>query len=187
MSRIGNKVITIPAGLNVEIVEVYIDIKGKVGEDKVEFDPSIISLELNDGILTVKRANDQKRTKAMHGTTRALIANALKGCSEGFKKNLQVIGIGYRAENKGEDLVLHLGYSHPITIKPLPGVKIVATESKNKNVNAYIEVSGSDKFKVGQVAALIREQRRPEPYKGKGVRYADEVVLRKEGKRAGKK
>lgn len=187
MSRIGNKVINLPEGLKVELGEGYIDIKGAKGEDKVTFDPHKISLELNENKLLVKRANDTKEVKAMHGTLRALIHNAVVGCHDGFVKKLAVIGIGYRAEMQGNDIVLNVGYSHPITIKPLPGVKIAVIESKNKSTNCYIEVSGCDKFAVGQVAAQIRETRRPEPYQGKGIRYVDEVVLRKEGKRAGKK
>ena len=104
-----------------------------------------------------------------------------------FTKKLAIIGIGYRAEMKGKDIVLHVGYSHPITITPLEGVTVKVIESKSKDVNGFVEVSGSDKFKVGQTAALIRETRRPEPYLGKGIRYVGEHILRKEGKRAGKK
>ena len=187
MSRIGNKIITIPEGLNVTISEGLVDIKGKFGEDKISFNKDFISVELKDNILTVKRANDEKAVKEMHGTIRALINNACVGCHEGFTKKLALVGIGYRAEMKGKDLVLHVGYSHGITIHPLDGVTVKVIESKSKDVNAYVEVSGSDKFKVGQVAAQIRETRKPEPYLGKGIRYVDEVILRKEGKRAGKK
>ena len=187
MSRIGNKIITIPEGLNVTISEGLVDIKGKFGEDKIPFNKDFISVELKDNILTVKRANDEKAVKEMHGTIRALINNACVGCHEGFIKKLALVGIGYRAEMKGKDLVLHVGYSHGITIHPLDGVTVKVIESKSKDVNAYVEVSGSDKFKVGQVAAQIRETRKPEPYLGKGIRYVDEVILRKEGKRAGKK
>ena len=187
MSRIGNKVIKLPEGLNVTLGEGFIDIKGKVGEDKISFDPSLLSIELNDKELKIVRANDEKKTKAMHGTLRALVNNAVIGCSEGFTKKLAIIGIGYKAEMQGKDIILNVGYSHPIKISPLDGVKITVVESKSKAQNCFVEVSGSDKFKVGQVAAQIRETRRPEPYQGKGVRYVDEVVLRKEGKRAGKK
>lgn len=187
MSRIGNKIITIPEGLNITIGEGFVDIKGKFGEDKIEFDKSVLSVELKDNILTVKRANDEKIVKEMHGTIRALINNACIGCHDGFTKKLAIVGIGYRAEIKGKDLVLYVGYSHPITITPLDGVTVKVIESKAKDVNAFVEVSGSDKFKVGQVAAQIRETRKPEPYLGKGIRYVDEVILRKEGKRAGKK
>lgn len=187
MSRIGNKLIHVPEGLNVTVGDGFVDIKGKFGEDKINFNKELIGVELNEGVLKVTRANDLKETKAMHGTIRALINNACVGCHEGFTKKLAIIGIGYRAEMKGKDIVLHVGYSHPITISPLEGVTIKVIESKSKDVNAYVEVSGSDKFKVGQVAAQIRETRRPEPYLGKGIRYVDEHILRKEGKRAGKK
>ena len=187
MSRIGNKVIHLPEGLNVTLSEGLVDIKGKFGEDKVTFDPSILKVERDGNDLKVIRANDEKKTKAMHGTIRALLANACVGCHEGFTKKLAVIGIGYKAEMKGKDIVLNVGYSRPITISPLEGVEVKVVESKNKATACFIEVSGCDKFKVGQVAAQIRETRRPEPYQGKGIRYVDEVVLRKEGKRAGKK
>ena len=187
MSRIGNKIITIPEGLNVTIGDGFVDIKGKCGEDKVAFNKEFISVALKDNTLTVHRVNDEKMVKEMHGTIRALINNACIGCHDGFTKKLAIVGIGYRAEMKGKDLVLYVGYSHPVTITPLEGVSVKVIESKSKDVNAYVEVSGSDKFKVGQVAALIRETRKPEPYLGKGIRYVDEVILRKEGKRAGKK
>lgn len=187
MSRIGNKIIHIPEGLNVTVGEGFVDIKGKLGEDKIEFNKDLLSVEVKDGILTVKRANDEKATKAMHGTIRALINNACIGCHDGFVKKLSVIGIGYRAEMEGTSVVLHVGYSHPVKVDTIEGVTIKVIESKSKDVNAFIEVSGCDKFKVGQVAAKIRETRKPEPYQGKGVRYIDEVVTLKEGKRAGKK
>lgn len=187
MSRIGNKLIHIPEGLTVTVGDGLVDIKGKFGEDKIAFDTEFIGVELNEGILRVTRVNDEKNVKAMHGTIRALINNACVGCHEGYTKKLAIIGIGYRAEMKGKDIVLHVGYSHPITISPMDGVTIKVVESKSKDVNAYVEISGSDKFKVGQVAAQIREIRKPEPYQGKGIRYVGEVVLRKEGKRAGKK
>lgn len=187
MSRIGNKLIHIPEGLNVTVGPDFVDIKGKMGEDKILFNPALIGVELNEGILKVTRANEEKQTKAMHGTIRALINNACIGCHDGFVKKLAIVGIGYRAELKGGNIVLHVGYSHPITITPLPGVTIKVIEGKTKDSNGLIEVSGSDKFAVGQTAALIRETRRPEPYLGKGIRYVDEHILRKEGKRAGKK
>ncbi len=187
MSRIGNKLIHIPEGLTVTVGPDFVDIKGKVGEDKISFDPELIGVVLEDNILKVTRANEEKSTKAMHGTVRALINNACIGCHDGFVKKLAIIGIGYRAEMKNGSIVLHVGYSHPITITPLEGVTVKVIESKSKDVNGFIEVSGSDKFKVGQTAAQIRETRRPEPYLGKGIRYVDEHIIRKEGKRAGKK
>lgn len=179
MSRIGNKLINIPEGLNVSIDGDVIDIKGKVGEDKIKFDKNYVDIEIKDGIIKVTRKNEEKHTKQMHGTTRALLHNAIVGCSEGFTKELELVGIGYRAELKGKDLVLYVGYSHPVTITPLEGVTISLKDAN------HVVVTGSDKFKVGQVSALIHDTRKPEPYQGKGIKYKGEVIIRKEGKRAG--
>lgn len=181
MSRIGKKLIPLIEGLNVEIKENYVDIKGKNGEDKIPFDPSLIKVEIENGHIKVSRTNEEKHTKQLHGTIRALINNAIIGCHQGFTKELEIVGIGYRAEMRGKDLVLHVGYSHENVISPLEGVTI-----KCKDAN-HVEISGSDKFKVGQTAALIRATRKPEPYGGKGIKYKGEHILRKEGKRAGKK
>ena len=186
MSRIGKKLIPIIDGVTVEIKENYVDVKGKNGEDKIYFDPSLITVEIEDKVIKVSRLNEEKHTKQLHGTTRALLNNAIVGCHTGYTKILEIIGIGYHADMKGNDVVLNVGYSHPITISPLPGVTIKVLENKSKDINSIVEVSGQDKFKVGQTAALIREVRRPEPYKGKGIRYRGEHILRKEGKRAGK-
>jgi len=179
MSRIGNKLIKVPTGLTVTINDNFVDIKGAKGEDKVSYDKELVGIELNDGIIKVTRANEEKHTKQLHGTTRALLNNAIVGCSEGFKKDLEIIGIGYHAEIKNNAIVLSVGYSHPITIEPLPGVTITCTDA------THVSVSGNDKFKVGQVAAQIRETRKPEPYQGKGIKYKGEFIARKEGKRAG--
>lgn len=187
MSRIGNKLIHLEEGVSVTVENNIVLIKGSKGEDKIVFDPSIINVEVNDNIVKVTRLNEEKKTKQMHGTTRALIANAIHGCHNEFVKILDIIGIGYRAEVKGNDIVLNIGYSHPITITPLEGVSVKVFDAKKKDVNCSIEVRGISKFKVGQTAALIRDTRRPEPYQGKGIKYRDEVILRKEGKRAGKK
>ena len=186
MSRIGNKLIPIVEGVEVKINADNVEVKGKNGSDVVKFDPSRIKVEIEDNHVKVSRLNEEKHTKQLHGTTRALINNAMVGVHEGYTKVLEIIGIGYHADMKGNDVVLSVGYSHPITIKPLDGVTIKTIETKSKDINSIIEVSGQDKFKVGQTAALIREVRRPEPYKGKGIRYRGEHILRKEGKRAGK-
>jgi len=178
MSRIGNKLIQVPTGLSVAINGDVVDIKGKVGEDKIKFDKDYVNVELSDGIIKVTRINDEKKTKQMHGTTRALLNDAIVGCATGFTKELEIIGIGYHAELKGNDIVLHVGYSHPVTINCLEGVKITL---KDPN---HITVFGSDKFKVGQISALIHDTRRPEPYGGKGIKYKGEYIIRKEGKRA---
>ena len=178
MSRVGNKLIQIPEGTTVTVNGNLVEVKGKLGEEKVTFDNSVITIEIKDNIIKFVRANEEKHTKQLHGTTRALVNNAVVGCSVGFVKELEIIGIGYKAEIKGKDLVLNIGYSNPVTITPLEGVTIECKDANN------IAVKGSNKFKVGQVAALIRDVRRPEPYLGKGIRYKGEVVLRKEGKRA---
>ena len=186
MSRIGNKLIPLVEGVTLTIENNYVDVKGKNGEDKISYDPKLLKIEVVDNHVKITRANDLKATKQIHGTTRALLNNAIVGCHEGYTKTLEIIGIGYHADMKGNDVVLTVGYSHPITISPLPGVTIKVVDTKSKDVNSVVEVSGQDKFKVGQTAALIREVRRPEPYKGKGIRYKGEHILRKEGKRAGK-
>lgn len=186
MSRIGNKLIPIVNGVEIKVNADNVEVKGKNGSDVVKFDPSRIKVEVEDNNIKVSRLNEEKHTKQLHGTTRALLANAIHGCTEGYSKVLEIIGIGYHADMKGKDVVLTVGYSHPITISPLDGVTIKVLENKNKDINSVIEVSGQDKFKVGQTAALIREVRRPEPYLGKGIRYRGEHILRKEGKRAGK-
>ena len=178
MSRIGNKLIKIPAGLTVSLNGNVVDIKGKVGEDKIEFDKNYVNIEIKDGIIKVTRVNDLKKTKQIHGTTRAILNDAIVGCSSGFTKELEIVGIGYHAELSGADIVLHVGYSHPVTIKCLEGVKI---SLKDPN---HISVFGSDKFKVGQVSALIHDTLQPEPYGGKGIKYKGEIIIRKEGKRA---
>ena len=187
MSRIGNKIIPLTQGVTVTVNDGVVLVKGSKGEDKITFNPKLINVEVKDNHVHVTRNNEEKATKQMHGTIRALINNAVHGCEHEFVKTLDIIGIGYRAEVKGNSVVLNVGYSHPVTIKALEGVTLKIVDSKIKDVNSTIEVRGIDKFKVGQTAALIRDVRRPEPYKGKGIRYRDERVLRKEGKRAGKK
>lgn len=179
MSRVGNKLINVPAGLTVTVNADNVVVKGPKGTESVSFNPSLIGVELKDNVLTVTRKNEEKQTKQLHGTTRALLNNCVVGCHEGFTKELEIIGIGYKAEMKGNNLQLSMGYSHPVTITPIEGVTLTCKD------NTHVVVSGSNKFKVGQIAALIREVRKPEPYLGKGIRYKGEFVARKEGKRAG--
>ena len=186
MSRIGKKLIPIVEGVKVEVKEGLVDIKGTKGEDTIKFDPNLITVEVEDAHIKVSRLNEEKHTKQLHGTIRALINNAVVGVSQGYSKILEIIGIGYHADMAGKDVILTVGYSHPVKISPVEGVTIKVLENKSKDINSIVEVSGSDKFKVGQVAAQIREVRKPEPYKGKGIRYRGEYILRKEGKRAGK-
>ncbi len=180
MSRIGNKTITIPSGVELNITEGNeVTVKGPKGSLTRQFSP-LISIEVNEGVVTCKRANEEKHTKQLHGTTRALLHNMIVGVSEGFVKELEIQGIGYRAALEGKKLVMNLGYSHQIEYTPEEGVNVEVLSP------TQIKVSGIDKQRVGEVAANIRAYRKPEPYKGKGIRYKDEHVRRKEGKTAGK-
>ena len=180
MSRIGNKHITLPAGVTVAVEGSSVKVSGPKGTLEVPVNHGI-SVELDGTNLVCKRANDLKQTKQNHGTTRANIHNAIVGVSEGYKKSLEMRGIGYKAQMQGENVVLWAGYSHTITIKPNKGVKVTLVSPTE------IDVEGIDKQAVGQTAARIREVRRPEPYLGKGIRYKNEYVATKEGKRAGGK
>ena len=180
MSRIGHKVINIPAGTTVDVNKNVVTVKGPKGALTTTFNP-MFTYEINGTELTVKRPNDLKQTKALHGTTRALLHNMVVGVSEGFKKSLIIVGIGYRAQMRGNDLVLNIGYSHEVVITPEQGVKITCTSATE------LVVEGCDRQAVGQTAARIRAVREPEPYNGKGIMFKDEHIIRKEGKRAGKK
>jgi len=177
MSRIGLKPIVLPAGTTVTVNGNVATVKGAKGELSVSF-PEFISVEVKDGLVLVHRANEEAESVTFHGTVRANLANAIKGCSEGFKKNLEISGIGYRCAMRGESIVLNVGYSHEVVIAPLPGVKISAKDE------THITVEGYDKQAVGQTAALIHDTKRPEPYGGKGIMYEGEHIIRKEGKRA---
>lgn len=180
MSRIGNKTITIPAGVELTIsAGNEVTVKGPKGTLTRQFSP-LISINVEGTEVKCVRANEEKHTKQLHGTTRALLQNMITGCFEGYKKTLEVEGIGYRAAVAGNTLTLNVGYSHQIEYKCEEGVKI---ECPNQNT---IIVSGIDKQRVGEVAAVIRNYRKPEPYKGKGIRYQGEHIRRKEGKTAGK-
>ncbi|CDD92564.1 50S ribosomal protein L6 [Coprobacillus sp. CAG:826] len=180
MSRIGHKVIHIPAGTTVEVNGNTIVAKGPKGTETETFDPRF-TYEINGDELRVIRPNDEKQTKALHGTTRALLHNMIVGVTEGFKKELVIVGIGYRAQMKGTDLNLFIGYSHDVLITPEHGVKITCPSATE------VTVEGTNRQAVGQTAARIRAVREPEPYKGKGIMYKNEHIIRKEGKRAGKK
>ena len=181
MSRIGNKIIQVPEGVTVTVAEDNtVTVTGSKGTLVKKFSP-VITINQEGDIITVKRSSEQKSHKQLHGTTRALLANMIEGVHNGFKKELEVVGIGYRAAMQGNKLVLNIGYSHPVEITPEEGVK-VETPSQTS-----IIVSGIDKERVGEIAAQIRAVRKPEPYIGKGIKYKDEVILRKEGKTAGKK
>lgn len=178
MSRIGRKPIPIK-DVTVTKTNNIIKVKGKLGELEMKIHPNI-TVEVTKEEIIVKRPDDSKENRALHGLTRALINNMVKGVTEGYSKTLEIVGVGYRAELKGKNLLITIGYSHPIYFIPPEGIKIeVPTPNQ-------IIVSGIDKELVGLVAAKIRSFRKPEPYKGKGIRYSNEVIIRKAGKTAGK-
>ena len=179
MSRIGRKPINIPAGVDVKLENSVITVKGPKGTLTQKINPNM-TVEINDGIIEVKRPNDDKENRSLHGLTRTLIANMMIGVTEGYKKELEVNGVGYRVQKQGKQLVMNLGYSHNVIMEDTEDITI---EVPNPN---SIIVHGADKQKVGQFAAEIREKRPPEPYKGKGIKYVNEYIRRKEGK-AGKK
>ena len=179
MSRIGRMPVAIPAGVTVTIAENnLVTVKGPKGTLEREL-PVEMNIKEEDGHIVVTRPNDLKKMKSLHGLTRTLINNMIHGVTEGYEKVLEVNGVGYRAAKQGKKLVLSLGYSHPVEMEDPEGIETVL-EGQNK-----ITVKGISKEKVGQYAAEIRDKRRPEPYKGKGIKYIDEVIIRKEGK-AGK-
>ena len=180
MSRIGRMPIAIPAGVTVDVAENNkVTVKGPKGTLERVL-PSEMDIKLEDGTLTIARPNDLKKMKALHGLTRSLLNNMVIGVTDGYEKKLEVNGVGYRAAKQGKKLVLNLGYSHPVEMEDPEGVE---TTVDGQNI---IIVKGIDKEKVGQFAAEIRDKRRPEPYKGKGIKYADETIRRKVGK-TGKK
>ena len=175
MSRIGNKVITIPAGVEVNLDDNFATVKGPKGELKQQFDKDMtFNVEGNE--ITVVRPSDSKRHRTVHGTTRAILANMIEGVSAGFKKELELIGVGYRAQMQGKKLVLSVGYSHPVDFEEIEGIKL------GVEGNTKVSIEGINKEVVGQYAAKVRAVRPPEPYKGKGIRYVGEYVRRKEGK-----
>ena len=178
MSRIGKSPIPVPAGVEVNISGADVSVKGPKGTLSLTV-ASPITVAMADGQIVVSRPDDERTSRSLHGLTRTLIANQITGVTEGYSKALEIVGTGFRVAAKGADLEFALGYSHPITVKPPQGITF-AVEGNTK-----IVVSGIDKQAVGEVAANIRKLRKPEPYKGKGVRYAGEVVRRKAGK-AGK-
>ncbi len=175
MSRIGKKPIEVPAGVTISIEDSTVTVKGSKGELTRTFHPSM-SISLDENVLTVTRPSDVKEHRALHGTTRSLLANMIQGVSQGFERRLELVGVGYRAQKQGTKLVLSVGYSHPIEFEPEQGIEIEVP------VQTKITIKGIDNQRVGEIAANIRATRPPEPYKGKGVRYEGEQVRRKEGK-----
>lgn len=178
MSRIGSAPITVPNNVAVDVDGQNVLVKGPLGELSMTFLPQV-KVEVADGQVLVKRKRDDQTSRALHGLTRALIANMVTGVEKGWQKKLELVGVGFRAQSSGEKLTLNVGFSHPVEITAPEGIKLAAEE------NTKITVSGIDKTLVGQIAAKIRSVRPPEPYQGKGIRYAGEYVRRKAGK-AGK-
>ena len=178
MSRIGRKPIAVPAGVDVKIDGSTVTVKGPKGTLTQTFNKDM-AITLEGGVIEVKRPTDDKEHRSLHGLTRTLISNMVEGCANGFSKELEVNGVGYRASKQGKNLVMVLGFSHQVIVPEIDGITI-DVPAPNK-----IIVNGPDKQKVGQFAAEIREKRPPEPYKGKGIKYVNEVIIRKEGK-AGK-
>ena len=175
MSRVGRKPVEIPAGVTVTLNGNTVTVKGPKGELTRTFH-SDIEIKVEDNNVVVNRPSDEKLHRSLHGTTRAIIANMIEGVSKGFERNLELIGVGYRAQKQGKKLVLNVGYSHPVEIEPEEGIEIEVP------ANTKISIKGTDKERVGALAANIRDVRPPEPYKGKGIRYEGEHVRRKEGK-----
>ena len=180
MSRVGNNPVAIPEGVSVDIQADKVIVKGKLGELEQPYDG--VSFENNEGIITVTRKTNSKENKSKHGLYRALLANMIEGVSKGFTKELELVGVGYRASNQGQKLDLALGFSHNILLDIAPEVKVETISEKGKN--PIIKLSSHDKQLVGFVAAKIRSFRKPEPYKGKGVKFVGEQIRRKAGKSA---
>jgi large subunit ribosomal protein L6 len=177
MSRIGLKPVEIPEGVELKFNGTTVTVKGPKGELTRELHQDM-KVNIEGNILTVERPSDHKDHRALHGTTRSLIFNMIEGVSKGFEKSLEIIGVGYRAQKQGNKLVINAGYSHPVEIDPIDGIEIDVPK------NTQLTVKGIDKELVGAIAANIRAIRPPEPYKGKGIRYTNEYVRRKEGKTA---
>lgn len=181
MSRIGKSPVNIPQGVDVNVNENMITVKGKLGELTQSISEGI-TVAINEGVITLERASESKNHKAQHGLMRALLFNMIEGVSKGWTKELELVGVGYRASNQGQKLDLALGFSHNIVLELAPEVKVETISEKGKN--PIIKLTSFDKQLVGQVAAKIRGFRRPEPYKGKGVKFVGEVLRRKAGKSA---
>src|ERR1700704_1627173 len=177
MSRIGRQPIPVPDGVTIDVNPGHVSVKGPKGELDQNVSPEM-KVELSDGTVTVGRPTDRGDHRALHGLTRSLVANMVQGVTEGFEKRLEIQGVGYRAQLRGRDLELALGYSHSVPVKAPDGIEFEVP------MPTRIVVRGASKQQVGEIAAFIRKQRKPEPYKGKGIRYEGEYVARKVGKRA---
>ena len=175
MSRVGKLPVTIPEGIEVDFTKGILKVKGKKGELALSIHASM-KIKVNDNEIVIERPSDNKEHRSLHGTTRSLIQNMITGLTDGYEKELKIIGVGYKAENKGKAVLFQLGFAHPIYFVPPDGITIDVPEP------TVIKVGGIDKQLVGQVAAKVRSLRPPEPYQGKGIRYTDEYVRRKAGK-----
>ena len=183
MSRIGKKPIDIPAGVTLKVDKSHVSVTGPKGTLEQDIDPDFI-LKVEDGTFTVERPTEQKRHKALHGLYRSLVSNMVVGVSDGYKKEMELVGVGYKASNQGNLLELNLGYSHNIYVQIPEEVKVTTETAKGKN--PIVTLESSDKQLIGDVAAKIRSLRKVEPYKGKGIRFVGELVRRKAGKTAAK-
>ena len=179
MSRIGNRELKVPANVTVEVNDNVVTVKGPKGELSYTFN-SELTVKVEEGSVTIERSNDSKKVKEMHGTTNALISNMIEGVSNGFSKGLEIVGVGYSFNVKGKTLVVKAGYSHPVEVAIPDGIELESVS------NTEIVVKGISKELVGEFAANVRKIRKPEPYKGKGIRYKGEYIRRKEGKKASK-
>ena len=179
MSRIGNRELKVPANVTVEVNDNVVTVKGPKGELSYTFN-SDLTVKVEEGSVTIERSNDSKKVKEMHGTTNALISNMIEGVSNGFSKGLEIVGVGYSFNVKGKTLVIKAGYSHPVEVAIPEGLEVESVS------NTEINVKGISKELVGEFAANVRKVRKPEPYKGKGIRYKGEYIRRKEGKKASK-
>ena len=179
MSRIGTQPVALPSGVTVAINNGCVSVKGSKGELSMTLHPNV-KATLNDNVVTVERINEEKISKSVHGLTRNLIVNMVEGVTKGFSKSLEITGVGYKAQIQGKKLILSLGFSHPIEF-PFPNGITIESDAEKKNI---LYVKGIDKQLVGETAAKIRSYRKPEPYKGKGIKYTDERILRKAGKTA---
>jgi len=179
MSRVGKRLLALPEGTTVVVNGTKVEVTGKLGKSEREFSP-LIAIEVKDGNVSTSRANEEKHTKQLHGTTNSHIQGMIEGVTTGFKKEIIIKGVGYKSSIKGDKIELIAGYSHPVLLDIIKGVKVECVKP------TAITVTGIDKQAVGQMAALIRDVRRPNPYSGKGIMYKDEVIIRKEGKAAAK-
>ncbi|HEY9714228.1 MAG TPA: 50S ribosomal protein L6 [Chroococcales cyanobacterium] len=180
MSRIGKAPIPVPSGVTVDVKGNEVSVKGPKGQLKLALRPEV-SVKQEDGKLLVGRVSDERNVRSLHGLSRTLVANMVKGVTDGFSRTLEVVGVGYRAQMEGRKLIMQLGYSHPVEVDPPQGLEIAVGKGN------VITISGIDKQAVGDLAAFVRDRRPPEVYKGKGVKYQGEVIRRKAGKAAGKK